>query len=191
MALERHDQKVQPIVARVKISTIDMITITDFLGEDHQRFDALFNQLELSISGRHWDCADDDLQRFEHAIERHIAMEETVLFPIFENETTSGSNPTSMMRAEHQNIRGVVGRMATAIARQDAIDFFDRADTMRIIMHQHKVKEETILYPMSDRIFSGRQQEIISAMAEAADSECVDQRRAGASKSGEPLQDVH
>lgn len=142
-----------------------MGTILGYMESDHKRCDALFAQLETSIDQKQWDQAMSDMRGFNRALERHLAMEEGVLFPAFEETTGSSAGPTSVMRNEHQYIREIVSRLTDAVEQRDADDFFGHADTLRIMMQQHNLKEESMLYVMADRILSGRQDEIIDAMA--------------------------
>lgn len=141
-----------------------MDTISGYLGADHTRCDNLFAQLEACVGAGKWNQADSDLERFDQSLERHFGMEEDILFPAFEQATNSTAGPTAMMRKEHALIREIVSRVARAIDLRDANDFFDHADTLRIMTQQHNLKEEGILYGMTDRILAGRQDEIIEAM---------------------------
>ena len=143
-----------------------MDTISDYLGTDHTRCDALFEQLELVVGQAKWSDAETALQGFEQAMERHFGMEEAVLFVAFEQATGNSAGPTSVMRMEHRHLRDIISRLSQAVAQQDAEDFFGHADTLRIMMHQHNQKEESILYLMTDRVLSDRRDEIISAMNE-------------------------
>lgn len=68
------------------------------------------------------------------------------------------------MRLEHKYVRAIVSRLNNAVEQHDANDFFGHADILRIMLEQHHLKEETILYVMIDRILSGQQGEIIDAM---------------------------
>lgn len=65
-------------------------------------------------------------------------------------------------------MREIVARMQEAIAEHDAGDFFDQADAMRILMHQHNLKEEGILYPQADRLLHEQVNAVLSAMDELA-----------------------
>lgn len=145
-----------------------MDTISRYLGADHTRCDALFEELEASVSATEWQQAETRFACFHQALERHFGMEEGVLFPAFEQAIGSSAGPTGVMRMEHQHVRGIVSRVSYAVEQRDANDFFDHADTLRIMVQQHNLKEESILYGMVDRALSGRQGQIIDAMATIA-----------------------
>lgn len=141
-----------------------MHTISDFMGTDHTRCDELFAQLELVVIHAKWDEAEAACKDFERAMDRHFSMEEAVLFVAFEETTGNSMGPTSVMRMEHRHLRDLIKLLSDAVARHDADSFFGHADTLRIMMHQHNMKEESILYLMTDRILSNRRDEIIGEM---------------------------
>lgn len=143
-----------------------MHTISDFLGTDHTRCDELFAQLELVVIQTNWDEAKSTCEKFERAMERHFGMEEAVLFVAFEEATGNSAGPTSVMRMEHRHLRDLMRLLSEAVSQHDADAFFGHADTLRIMLHQHNMKEESILYLMTDRILSDRHDEIIGAMRE-------------------------
>ena len=93
-----------------------------------------------------------------------MAMEETILFPAFEKETGNTNGPTSVMRAEHKQMLELMQQMDEAIAKRDAQNFFGYAETLNIMLQQHNMKEESMLYPMIDRALSAKGYEIIDAM---------------------------
>jgi hemerythrin-like domain-containing protein len=55
------------------------------------------------------------------------------------------------MRMEHGQMRGLLVQMAANLAVRDAEDFGGNAETLLILMQQHNIKEENILYPLCDR----------------------------------------
>ncbi|OGB23564.1 MAG: hypothetical protein A3I66_11930 [Burkholderiales bacterium RIFCSPLOWO2_02_FULL_57_36] len=151
-----------------------MNKISDYLGADHARCDDLFEHLELFVNQAKWEDAETAFEKFERAMERHFGMEETVLFVAFEQATGSSAGPTSIMRMEHQHLRDIIGCLSEAVRQHDADDFFGNADTLRIMMHQHNQKEESILYLMTDRVLSDRHDEIISVMRQLGTVGVVD-----------------
>ena len=85
-------------------------------------------------------------------MEVHFGREEQILFPAFEQKTgMTGGGPTHVMRAEHEQIRGVLKDMKDSLDRGDYQRIFDQAETMLILIQQHNSKEEQILYPMLDQ----------------------------------------
>lgn len=140
-----------------------MSTITAYLSNDHSRCDDLFAAAETSVSKGRWDDAAQQFAQFAEGLERHFAMEEHVLFPAFEKATGSSHGPTSVMRMEHQQIRSIMQLLHDTMAKREADDFLGHAETLNTMIQQHNMKEEGILYPMTDRMLSGGA-EIVEAM---------------------------
>ena len=89
-------------------------------------------------------------RKYDQAMRRHFDMEEQVLFPALEDAMNMhGSGPTAVMRSEHAKMRGVLDQMADAAARGEFDAFLDHGDTLLMLVQQHNVKEEGILYPMA------------------------------------------
>lgn len=141
-----------------------MNAISSYLGSDHTRCDDFFIQAETSVSNGAWEQAEASLAQFTEALERHFTMEEKVMFPEFEQATGSSAGPTAVMRMEHQQLRSIVTLLRDALAARDADNYLGHSETLNTMMQQHNMKEESILYLMADRVLSGRQEEIISAM---------------------------
>ncbi|HEU0188285.1 MAG TPA: hemerythrin domain-containing protein [Gallionellaceae bacterium] len=124
-----------------------MSTISEFMSTDHQRCDTLFAKAEAAAPA----AAAQAFAAFVEAMQHHLAMEEQVLFPAFEQATGNSMGPTRIMRMEHEQMRELFGQMGEALAANDGSTFAGLAETLLILMQQHNMKEEQILYPMSDR----------------------------------------
>ena len=72
-----------------------------------------------------------------------------MLFPAFE-EVNGPAGPTQMMRMEHAQMRIMVEQIRTALAARDQQTFLGLAETLMLLIQQHNMKEEQILYPMMD-----------------------------------------
>lgn len=147
-----------------------METICDYLIFDHKRCDALFVQAETSIGKRNWQEAETRFRHFYDALEQHLRMEENVLFPAFGQAMHNADGPLSILRVEHQRIRGILNRMSDALKRLDQIDFLLHAETFTILMQQHSLKEEDMLYPLLDRSAPDKRNRIVHAMREYIES---------------------
>jgi len=141
-----------------------MDDITTFLSADHKRCDDLFAHAETSVNQRDWSAADNLFVMFREAVEEHFAMEERVLFPAFEKQTGHSSGPTAVMRMEHSQIRDLLAEMARALEYRQQEDYLGHADTLNVMLQQHNMKEENILYPMTDNVLRDSQIEILDAM---------------------------
>lgn len=141
-----------------------MDTLSSYLEGDHARCDALYVAAVACVAAGDWDQAARSLRRFAQAQERHIAMEEQVVFVAFEKATGSDDAPTHVLRREHRQFDTIVQRLGEAIAHRRLGDFADHADTLRIMQQQHNIKEEHMLYPMADRVLRGQRGALLAAM---------------------------
>ncbi len=129
---------------------------TSALQDHHGCCDELFADAEAAAHSGHWDEACALFARFAAELNRHFLCEETVLFPAFEERTGMTAGPTEVMRGEHADMRDLLGRMTQACGAHNLSDFSGSAETLLILMQQHNLKEENILYPMCDSALSDR-----------------------------------
>jgi hemerythrin-like domain-containing protein len=141
-----------------------MSTIVDFLGTDHRACDDLFATAEAAAAKKDWDSARSLFKRFHEAMAHHLAMEEEVLFPAFEARTGMIGGPTQVMRMEHVQMRGLMDDMANAVAAGNRDGYLGSSETLNMLMQQHNLKEENMLYPMSDQVLSSERDGLIHTM---------------------------
>lgn len=142
--------------------------ISRYLCSDHARCDDFFIDAERKVNSAAWDAAAASLARFTEAIEHHFAMEEQVLFAAFEEEIGHNAGPTVIMRMEHKQLRALLALLRHAMEQRDADAYLGYSDTLNTMMQQHNLKEESVLYPMADRMLANRERELIEAMAALA-----------------------
>lgn len=145
-----------------------MTTISDFLVPDHKRCDNLFAAAEAAVAEQDWTRASAGFDTFRDALQHHFAMEEDVMFPAFEGRTGMRQGPTMVMRSEHRQMSELLNRMSGAIGRKDMDAFLGDADTLLILMQQHNVKEEQMLYQMADQALASELDQLIGRMRAVA-----------------------
>lgn len=141
-----------------------MGAILDFLGNDHRACDDLFASAETAAAQKNWDSARNLFERFQAAMAHHLAMEEDVLFPAFEARTGMRAGPTQVMRMEHAQMRSLLQDMASAVQAGNQDGYLGLSETLNMLMQQHNLKEESMLYPMSDQVLGGDREGLIRAM---------------------------
>lgn len=142
-----------------------MQDITGLMSHDHRACDDLFAQAENASVNGDWLAAQTAYDAFSAALERHFCAEEEILFPRFEAVTGMTDGPTRMMRADHRDMREQLESMASALEQRDADEFAGECETLLIMMQQHNMKEENILYPMCDHRLEGEAQPLASALS--------------------------
>jgi hemerythrin-like domain-containing protein len=128
-----------------------MTDVTTFMTGEHRRCDDLFATLEAAVGDGDWARAAAELDTFLASMNHHFSLEEEQLFPEFEKLTGMAMGPTRIMRMEHQQMRGLFEELRAELSRQDADGLLGVAETLNVLMQQHNLKEEEILYPMTDQ----------------------------------------
>lgn len=128
-------------------------SINQHYTEDHQHLDDLFHEFQ-SLKSTDRRKAEKVFYEFKIGLERHIVWEENILFPAFEEKFNHlQDGPTAVMRLEHQEIRKHLDAIAGKLADEN---FETEADELELesVLCPHNHKEEGILYPMMDQVFS-------------------------------------
>lgn len=128
-----------------------MHTITNFMANDHRSCDHLMVAVEQAVASGDWALARTDFGLFQKAMQDHFEAEESLLFPLFEQSTGMYRGPTQVMRGEHAQMKQLLAAAAAALVEQDFDDYTGTAETLLVMMQQHNLKEENVLYPMCDQ----------------------------------------
>jgi iron-sulfur cluster repair protein YtfE (RIC family) len=126
------------------------MSITSPLFQHHKHCDEIFADAEEACGNGDWTAGAAAFESFRVQLETHFASEEELLFPAFEAATGMTSGPTEVMRGEHRQMRDLLAQMQGAVESRDSDAFGGAAETLLILMQQHNMKEENILYPMCD-----------------------------------------
>ncbi|MBF0446803.1 MAG: hemerythrin domain-containing protein [Magnetococcales bacterium] len=135
--------------------------IEEFFSIDHKRCDALFIQVETAAQAGKQEQSKQAFAEFLLGMNHHFAMEEELFFPAFEQATGMSQGPTLVMRMEHQQMRGLMVQMEGAVNRGDVEAISRVASTMMVIMRQHNIKEEQMLYRMGDMHLSDQSDQLL------------------------------
>ena len=140
------------------------MNITQYLTEEHRRCDNLYAEVENAVINDDWEKAEELFKEFKEKTLLHFDKEEKVLFPEFEEKTGIVMGPTQVMRMEHQQARLILNQMEEALKNRNKKDFLSLGESLMILIQQHNMKEEQILYPMCDQNLNSA--EIVEKMAE-------------------------
>jgi iron-sulfur cluster repair protein YtfE (RIC family) len=141
-----------------------MSKVGEYMSQEHRQCDEAFARAEDAVSAGDWSAAQAAFEAFHGAMERHFALEEDKLFPAFEEATgMSGGGPTQTMRAEHEQMRGLFEELKQAAAARDSAKYLGLSETLLVLMQQHNIKEESMMYPMLEEALGARAGELIPA----------------------------
>ncbi len=139
---------------------------SQILPKHHRHCDDYFVAAEDAANRRDWPLVATSFAHFRQQMEAHFAAEENILFPAFESATGMSDGPTRMMRYEHDQMRGLLDQLSAALAASDQDAYSGVSETLLMLMQQHNMKEENILYPMCDQAL-GSQADALSTKLEA------------------------
>jgi len=125
--------------------------ITRYLTEEHRRCDQLYAQVEQAVVEGSWDKAKELFEELRDKTLLHFQKEEDILFPEFEERTGITMGPTQVMRYEHSQARQLLEKLEKALGDEDRERFLSVGESFMILIQQHNMKEEQVLYPMSDQ----------------------------------------
>ncbi|MDQ1337445.1 MAG: hypothetical protein QG617_412 [Campylobacterota bacterium] len=140
-----------------------MSTIKEYLTASHGECDEFFANMEDAVS-KSIESAKAAYEAFAKETERHFQMEERVMFFEFEQKTGMTQGPTAVMRHEHVQMRNLIEEMGKAIDAKDKDKFFGNSETLMILMQQHNMKEEQMLYTMAQQHLSAESDRIVAMM---------------------------
>jgi hemerythrin-like domain-containing protein len=135
--------------------------ISNYMTPEHRACDAVFAEAEKAAAAGDWAEAEKKFLQFANETLTHFKKEEEELFPAFEAKTGSTEGPTQVMRFEHEQVRGLLGKMGEAVEKQERDTYLSLAESMMILLQQHNMKEEQMLYAMCDRVLPPNEKEAL------------------------------
>lgn len=144
-----------------------MTSLQQFMGGDHRHCDDFFYAAEEAARAGNIDACRTAFAAFDQAVRQHLDAEEQLLFPRFEDATGMRMGPTVVMRGEHDEFRALLLQMIRQLDASDLDGFLGNADTFLILMQQHNLKEENVLYPMMDQALVAQREQLINELQHA------------------------
>lgn len=129
-----------------------MEPINDYMMNDHREVDAIFERARDAAAAADWAGLERYCGLFLERIERHIEMEEEILFPAFDEASgMTGAGPSQTMTEEHEMMRPLFAQMRAAAQAHDGKRYLEASQALYEVLHPHNMKEEQMMYPMTDR----------------------------------------
>ena len=139
--------------------------ISSYMKSEHRECDESFSAAEKAMIEGDFEKAEELFIRFSNETLTHFKREEESLFPTFEELSGSAEGPTKVMRYEHEQMRNLIGKLAGAVESKDTDEYLSIAESMMILLQQHNMKEEQMLYAMCDRMMPSEvKEETLSIM---------------------------
>jgi hemerythrin-like domain-containing protein len=143
-----------------------------FFEQDHRDCDARWADVEELLDAGDIELAQTTWQKYDSSMRRHLAMEEEVLFPAFDAKSgMAGGGPVAVMKMEHRQMEGLLDQIGEAVEAGEAEKAMDLGDTLLMLVQQHNVKEEGMLYPAAESLLAGDWDKLSEVLAEYEDFE--------------------
>jgi hemerythrin-like domain-containing protein len=143
---------------------VPMSRISEVMARDHKACDERFAVAEAAAAEGDLGRAAAEFEAFAAALARHFRVEEEQLFPAFERASGVADGPTEMMRIEHADMRELLELLRAALEAADAAEFLGLADTLNVLIQQHNLKEEQVLYALLDEALPVETDELLAAL---------------------------
>lgn len=144
-----------------------MSDIKEFLTNDHRECDEAFAAMEDAVAAKSGD-AQRLYENFSNDLVNHFSMEEIVLFPMLGQTNSAASAAAKTMEMEHEQMRTLLSKMRKAVETMDKESFFSLSETLMILMQQHNMKEEQLLYTLAQEHLGEDADHIIRQMRSVA-----------------------
>jgi iron-sulfur cluster repair protein YtfE (RIC family) len=143
-----------------------MQTIAEFMSSDHRACDEAFAISEQATLGNNWVKAEKSFNDFRVNMTKHFRMEEDKLFPTLIS-AGGPAGPVHVMCMEHAQMNSLIDQMEGALIQRDAQRYGGISETLLIVMQQHNLKEEQMLYPIADHFLATQLEKMIDSMCSA------------------------
>lgn len=146
-----------------------MESITAFMQQDHVLIDGILERATAAAQAGDLAALEREATLFLQRLERHIDMEENLLFPAFEERTgMTAAGPSAQMRAEHEQMQGIFLQMRAAVAAKDAAGYRRASQALLEVLVPHNLKEEQMMYPMLDDAMGAEAPALLADVKEMA-----------------------
>ena len=142
-----------------------MAELAESLAQHHRYLDRLFASALEAADRSDWAAFTGELTALGGALDLHIDFEEDELFLAFEQASGLHDGPTRVMRIEHAQMRDLLHALSAAQPRVDPEGCRAELEHLRTILQMHNVKEETVFYPVCERLLGARDDLLAGARA--------------------------
>jgi hemerythrin-like domain-containing protein len=130
------------------------MSISEAFALDHRRLEQALEASVGHVNAERWDAAAEAFATFRRGIERHMEVEEQVLFPAVEDRAETPL--IAILRKGHRDLRVFFDELDDALKSHDTEEYGRIAASMRALLERHDEKEEAELYPAAqERLGAG------------------------------------
>lgn len=140
--------------------------IREYMTNDHRECDGLFAKVEELVGNKDFEGAKKAFKNFKERTLHHFIQEEDFLFVEFSKVTGMVGGPVEVMTYEHNQMRLLFENIQNALDSSNANDFFGLSESLMILLQQHNMKEEQMLYNMIQMHLDSQNDQIVQHLQE-------------------------
>lgn len=100
-------------------------------------------------------------ERFREFAQKHMRIEEKLLFPVAIQAAPAVVSTVATLRTEHDLMRDLLSQLRDALDKNDASRFVQVFEELGGILAGHETVEERVLYPLLDRAVPDRERAVL------------------------------
>ena len=135
------------------------------MTQEHRACDAEFAKIEECVNAGDFEKAKAAFEVFKTHTLKHFAQEEELPFVKFIEATGMSGGPVELMTFEHNQMRGLLEQIQDSLEKGDEEAFFGLSDSMMILLQQHNMKEEQMLYNMIQMHLGASNNELVAQLS--------------------------
>ncbi len=132
----------------------------NWLHHDHVDYEALLLDCQTAAEQEDWRAVKRLFQELIARVRVHMAMEEEILYPAYEEAMDTPQGPTQALREEHDEIYRLLRDLSRVLVANDSDIFLESLLPLEKVMTKHHEKEEEIFLPMAGHALLARKDEI-------------------------------
>ena len=140
------------------------MNISEFMANHHHECDENYVEAESLVAQSKLDEASPVFTQAYDNFAKHFEWEESTLFPAFEDKTGMNAGPTQVMRMEHERIKQILEELKGYLQDNNKDKFLGLSESFMILVQQHNMKEEQMLYAMMDRVFGAESDALVEKL---------------------------
>ena len=130
-------------------------TITGFMNAEHDRLRDLWEQTTAALKAEEFERLHGVARDLITAVERHINVEEQILFPAIEGKGKN-NEPTNAMRLEHRQMEHMLEQLKPLLTVAELWTGIKAIEGQEIepgaLLRSHENKEHDVLFPLADEL---------------------------------------
>ena len=136
----------------------------DWLFHEHSGFETMLEECIELANLNLWEDCEDVFITFVRSLKVHMAMEEEVLYPAYEQHSDFPQDPVRALRQDHDRLFQLVRDIYQILKSRDSEHFVDAVKPVVVSLHHHHDKEEDFFLPMAGHLLMPYRESIVDEL---------------------------